>query len=156
MPISRLPSRSCQNNTVPLKRKRRSLTLTHNATRKKVVFSKDTKAGERKEGNKLEPGTKLTLKGKKKGKDKLVNEIICIKQTKYLPNPISIYIGTGPIGLDPDKVLAAIDRNENMFVLTDDSHLALVALLHTKQHKYPIDKVTNDFLSTLANVPNYK
>ena len=63
---------------------------------------------------------------------------------------------SGPTDFDPETVLEAINKNESTFVPTDDSRLALASLPHTQRHEYLIDKVTNDFLTALANVPNNK
>ena len=60
------------------------------------------------------------------------------------------------VNIDPKVLLAAIDRNKSTFVPTDNSRLALASLPHTKQHEFLIKKVTNNFLSALANVPNGK
>ena len=58
--------------------------------------------------------------------------------------------------MSPESLLDAITKHEAIFIPTDDSLLAVAALPHTQQHEYLIDSVTNDFLQTLANVPNSK
>ena len=77
-------------------------------------------------------------------------------KTNFLPSASSFFWYSIDDSDAIDSLLNGVTQHELDHKRNNDSVLATSALPHTKKHQYLIDKVTNDFLSALANVPGDK